>query len=556
MIEPPPPRDYRIRVTFRQALRILEPYVRSKIYEQVVACLPVTAYLALFQIVVLRRPVEQWLPISAGMFGVLLGLTFFMEGLRLGLMPFGETIGDTLPRKASMAGVLSFAFVVGVGATLAEPAIGILRDAGSTVAPDRAPLLAALLGPHSLLMVLAVGLGVGAATAVGILRFLRGWRLAPVALPALVIALALTGFAQASAMLRPVVGVAWDCGAVTTGPVTVPLVLSLGLGVTRCLGASDTGMSGFGIVTLASMFPVIAVLLLASFLAMTGSGAAGPAAAAASGAADPGAVWITKSLLAIRLAMQAVLPLALLLFLVQRFWLRERLRRPDEVMLGTGFCLVGMALFNLGLTFGLSALGGQVGGKIPVAFAPPDQLYGPTGGRVVAVLFAFLLGYGATLAEPALNAMGNTVEEVTQGAFRKFLLMHAVAFGVGVGVALGVAKILWGLPLAWMLIVPYALLIPVTLFSSERFANIGWDSAGVTTGPVTVPLVIALGLGIGVEVGAADGFGILSMASVCPIASVLLLGLVVDRRLRRAQEAEVAAGRASLALALSARGGT
>ena len=163
------------------------------------------------------------------------------------------------------------------------------------------------------------------------------------------------------------------------------------------------------------------------------------------------------------------------------------------------------------------------------------MLYGETGGRAVVLVFAMLLGYGATIAEPALNALGNTVEDITQGAFKKTLLIHSVAFGVGCGITIGVAKVIWDLPLAWMLVVPYTALVPITLMSTERFANIGWDSAGVTTGPITVPLVLAMGLGIGNELGALDGFGILSLASVCPILAVLSLGLVTEARLKRAQ---------------------
>jgi hypothetical protein len=148
----------------------------------------------------------------------------------------------------------------------------------------------------------------------------------------------------------------------------------------------------------------------------------------------------------------------------------------------------------------------------------------------VVLLFGFVLGYGATLAEPALNAMGLTVEELSGGTFRKPLLMQAVAVGVGAGVALGVAKLVWHIPLFWLLAPPYVLLLFITSISSEEFVNIGWDSAGVTTGPVTVPLVLAMGLGLGSQVGVIEGFGILAAASVCPILSTLVLGLLIGRR--------------------------
>jgi hypothetical protein len=160
-------------------------------------------------------------------------------------------------------------------------------------------------------------------------------------------------------------------------------------------------------------------------------------------------------------------------------------------------------------------------------------LFGTEGGvtgLIVVLLFAFIMGYGATLAEPALNALGATVEEITVGTFRKSLLMQAVALGVGVGLTLGVSKIVWDIPLAYMLIPPYLALFVITFLSTEEFVNIGWDSAGVTTGPITVPLVLAMGLGIGGQAGVVEGFGILAMASVCPILSVLTVGLRVTKK--------------------------
>jgi hypothetical protein len=161
----------------------------------------------------------------------------------------------------------------------------------------------------------------------------------------------------------------------------------------------------------------------------------------------------------------------------------------------------------------------------------------PLPGILVVILFAFIMGYGATLAEPALNALGVTVEELTAGTFKKSLLMQAVAVGVGSGIALGVTKIVLDIPLAYILVPPYIILMLITKFSTEEFVNIGWDSAGVTTGPITVPLVLAMGLGIGTQVGVVEGFGILASASVCPILSVLLLGLHVNRK-RKAALAE------------------
>jgi hypothetical protein len=242
---------------------------------------------------------------------------------------------------------------------------------------------------------------------------------------------------------------------------------------------------------------------------------------------------------AILVSIQAILPLVLLLYIVQRFVLREPIKGGGDIFVGIIFALVGMTLFTLGLTLALTPLGNQVGSNVPAAFSQipigePPQLFGPFYieplGKIVAIIFAFFLGYGATLAEPALNTLGIKVEDITVGAFKKKVLIQTVAFGVALGMALGISKIIFNLPLLYILLPLYIVLIPLTMLSAEEFVNIGWDSAGVTTGPITVPLAIAMGLGVGNNIPTTiEGFGILASASVCPILTVLTMGLIVKK---------------------------
>jgi hypothetical protein len=523
---------YRVSITPKLVLSILGPFFFDKVKEQALAVTPISVFLLLFQLIVLREGIVGAVGIAAGLSVAILGLMLFMEGLRLGLMPLGENIGATLPRKARMWLILGFAFVTGLGATYAEPAISTLKAAGANVRPQDAPLLFEMLNRTSPLLVLMVGVGVGVATVLGVYRFARGWSLKTLLFPGLSLALVLTVVAQINPQTRDVIALAWDTGGVTTGPVTVPLVLALGLGVSAVLGKSDTGMSGFGIVTLASIWPVIMVLGLSLGVFYAGGmlapvDAAALAEAAGSGSGEQGFVALLG--LSMQSALQAIIPLAAFLLIFQRVVLREAIRHLDQIVLGLVICLLGLGLFNLGLGLGLVPLGGQVGGNVPLAFQPPSALYGEAGGRIVAVLFAFILGYGATLAEPALNALGITVEEITAGAFRKSLLIQAVAVGVGLGLATGIAKVMFSIPVAYLVIPPYLLLYLLTWLSDEKYTNIGWDSAGVTTGPITVPLVLAMGLGVGGAVGVSDGFGMLAMASIGPILTVLLFGLIVSR---------------------------
>lgn len=517
--------------------RLLGPYVGMRLLNQVKAVVPLALYLFLFQVFILRQNVLEHGVITAGLLAVILGLMIFLEGLKLGLMPFGEVIGNTLPKKSRLEVVLFIAFLLGIGVTFAEPAIGALQAVGSIVDVRKAPYLYTLLNDWTGSLVLVVGVGVGLAAVLGTLRFLNGWSLKPMIYAALVPTLGLTVYCMMDPELTKILGLAWDCGAVTTGPVTVPLVLSLGIGIASAAGKGNSSLSGFGIVTLASIFPIIGVMGLAIYVSLIAS----PESIIATSQvviAKVGTSWETPYVEIISGA-RSIIPLVIFLFLVLKLLLREKIHEPGILAYGLVLSLIGMIVFNIGLSYGLAKLGSQSGSFVPAAFASLENvegspLYTYSLGIFIALFFAWILGFGATLAEPALNALGQTVENLTNGVFRKSMLMMAVSTGVGFGISLGVLKIIFEIPIYYLLLPGYALAIVLTAISSEEFVNVAWDSAGVTTGPVTVPLVLAMGLGFGNAVQAVEGFGILSMASICPILSVLIMGVWIQFKTHRA----------------------
>jgi len=721
----------KLRLTTKQKFSILCSFAKDKVVEQIQCVWFVLAYMILFQLLVLGLPLVFAGMIAVGLVIVIIGLAFFMEGLRLGLMPLGEVLGSTLPRKKiwgipCLPASLAFGFVLGVFATFAEPAIAVLQQAGAAVRPDQAPLLYTLLNEYSQQLVNFVGIGVGIAVLLGVLRFYKGWSLKPFIYAGVIVLSSITLYFQfeESGILSPVLGLAWDCGAVTTGPVTVPLVLALGIGVCRIVSTGGSSNTGFGVVTLASLFPILAVLTLSFKLFSTNDyygqegfdSAKGDAITAnyikdkfgkvdktrfskakkkhidgnatrldvladvlggdpkitskSRGTSElkeyikllednqpsstsvpeepfkeeelvafketgalpdthriryndtagagwdsnhsgitfngdsanaftivkvgdptpkaPEASWLLKdedknnipdntigedlagkfssyfttaeSLYdaffpvpnrgALEGAVWAIAPLSIILLGLLLFGLRQKPKHLDELIIGIICAVVGMTFFGLGIAIGLTPMGDQLGTNIVTSFTPTkpwnfvsgiqEPLIAGDSGKFIAIIFAFILGYGATLAEPALNALGATVEKITVGAFKKSLLMQAVAIGVACGIGTGVAKIAFNLELWYLLIPPYTMLLFLTFISSEDFVNFGWDSAGVTTGPITVPLVLAMGLGIGINVpGVIDGFGVLSLASVGPIITVLTVGLLVRKKPKNDDEEEV-----------------
>ena len=533
-------RPKRIKVTARTAAALLGPYCSVRVMDQIKAVVPLAAYLLIFQLLVLNYPIQDAFSLFVGLVAVIVGLAVFMEGLNVGLMPFGTIIGDNLPKKASMTVVYIIIGILGVGVTFAEPAIGALQAFGSSVDVKKAPYLYELLNNWTLPLVLMVGGGVGVAAILGTIRFVKGWSLKPMIYCALAPVVALTIYCWLDPSLRSILGLAWDCGAVTTGPVTVPLVLSLGIGIAKAAGKGNSSLSGFGVVTMASLLPILAVLILAIFVSFKVSPEQIIAAAQAQTTAlitEP-TIWEQTPVNEVVLGVRAILPLVLFLMFVLFIVLKSKLPNRMVTIYGLVLSILGMCIFNVGLTYGLGAIGNQAGSILPAAFMnlpiiPSSPIFSEIIGLTIVIAFAFVLGFGATLAEPALNALGLTVQNLTNGAFKKSMLMYSVAGGVSVGIALGIAKLIIGFDLITVLLPLYVIGVLLTIFSTEEFVNVGWDSAGVTTGPVTVPLVLAMGLGLGNAVSAAEGFGILSLASICPIIAVLSTGAIIQLKQKR-----------------------
>jgi hypothetical protein len=519
-------------------LAILGPYLWHLLKEQILIVVPVCLYLAFFQFTVLQHGLTKIGAIVGGISLVIFGLTFFLEGVRIGLVPVGETIGDTLPRSCSLKAVLIFAFILGNLAAFGEPVIGSLQMAGQGIDEQKAPLLHLLLVQKPFLLTFTISLAVGVAVVVGTARLIFRWSLKPIVLPLIGFAVLLTLYAARDEKLAAAVGLAWDTGAVIVGPVLCPLVLALGLGVSRATGKADSGMAGFGSVGLVSIVPIAAVVLLTLLLGYFAPGATTSPAASAT-AHVPAKLW-DMMFGSFVLGLRAIAPIFLFLWCFMRLWLKEEGIAGSQFVLGAVLAISGLFFFNFGLSIGLGELGTQVGDRLPVSFHPASSALYPTEiGKAFVVIFGIILGYGATLAEPAFNVLGQQVEDVTQGAFKKWLFCQAVALGVGVGAGFGMFSLVYQVNLLVLLLPPYVLLFVLTILNSEKYVNIAWDGGAVTTGPVTVPLKLAIGISLSHATGFAEGFGILALASAYPVLNILLLGLYVTRK-QAQNEPEVA----------------
>ncbi|CAE7736954.1 umpA, partial [Symbiodinium microadriaticum] len=376
--------------------------------------------------------------IATNLFLAVMGLTIFGLGIRHGLMPLGEQVGTCLKRRVPKLLVLATTFCLGVLCSIAEPAIGTLEAAGEDTIETRTPLLKHILDKPFVLM-LGVGAGVGFACIFGCARLLYDLPIKRCIFAALLPTLSLTLFCVSQGGTFPeITGLAWDCGAVTTGPLTVPIVLSLGVGIAAnarrgsVTSADEPSLSGFGIVTFASLFPVFSVWAIG--WAFGGRSVTVDPFREADSSGDPfflpggtpkeetakPKVDVVAACLG---ACRAVLPLASFLLLVLLL-LREKLENWLVVVAGLLCCVVGMSLFTLGLERGLVPLGALAGENLPNAVV----FYGRAMGSLLIFAFGFLSGLLATFSEPALAAFGKTVEQLSHGSYSKETWRWILAF--------------------------------------------------------------------------------------------------------------------------------
>jgi len=432
---------------------------------------------------------------------VCLGLACFSLGLHEGLMPLGNIIGEALKENRSIAAPMGL--LLGLLLTYGEPAIGALLEVAS-LNPSGAA--AQMLTRKQVWTVGAIGLGVGVASAMGIWRLAYNISLRRILLVCMICCLFITAFAP-----QDIKGLAWDSGAVTTGPVTVPVVLALGAGL-RETGAAGSAADGYGVVSLASIFPVVGILFVYTFIS---------AGDKIEGSQVDYGMWEP-----LVLSLWSFIPLLfglLCAILVLQSWHKLRMIGLMPVGIGLLKVFLGLVLFLYGLNLGLLPLGHEAGKRMAGSFKDTERRML---GLFLIMAFGFITVGAAQLVEPSLNVLGTKAEESTNGRISKQTLIARVAFGVATGTLTGVLRIIYGFDLLYVLVPVYCFSLYLNSLASDDLLGIAWDAAGVTTGSVTVPIILALGMGLAEATSEGSEptspFGILSCASVFPIPVVLL----------------------------------
>ncbi len=479
-----------------------------KLKEVASSMLPIVAIVLILNFTVVKMESALLIAFFVGLLLVLLGQVLFLVGVDNGVLPMGGLVGSSVTRQGKVWFVLMFGLVFGFVATMAEPDLQVLAGQVSGVDPA--------IGKYLLMAVVSAGVGIFVALA--LLRILKGFRLRIILLITYAVVFAL---AIAVHFVSPdFFAVAFDSGGVTTGPISVPFILSLGVGVASVRAGSKSEDS-FGIVGLASAGPILSILILGLFFPSTGEAAAVVTEAAAHTFGD--VILSTLADVAIGLS-----PMIVIFLFFNFLFIKLPKRQLLKLMVGALITFLGLWFFLTGVEYGFSASGTAIG-----------EVLGGKSFNWILIVIGAVIGTAIVYTEPSIKVLGSQVEQVTNGHIGKNMLLNSLAASIAVAVALGVLRALYGLSLWWFIAPGYVLALGLMFFSPPLFTAIAFDSGGVASGTMTATFVLPFIMGICAATGHSVlefAFGIVALIAMMPIVMLQILGIaykVKEKRLLR-----------------------
>ncbi len=489
--------------------------LREKINESLASVLPITAIVLVLSISVAPLTPGALILFLFGAVLLVAGLGLFTLGVDMSMLPMGEGVGVELAKRKKLAIPLLVCFVLGMVVTIAEPDLQVLAHQIQSI--------------PNMVLILAVAVGVGVALMAAMLRVRLKVRLSHVLLVCY-------GVVFVLAFLTPAdfLSVAFDSGGVTTGPITVPFIMALGIGMASMRNDKNSGSDSFGFVSLGSVGPILAVMLLGVFYRPK-SGAYQLAPLLEVETTREAAEQFLMALPAhAEEVVTAILPILVVFAVFQLITRRFHRYQLGKMAMGLLYTYVGLVMFLTGVNVG---------------FMPAGQIIGSglAGGAIpwVLVLVGMLVGFFIVRAEPAVQVLAKQVEEVSNGSVSSHAMMHAMSIGVALSVGLAMFRILTGLPILVLLIPGYLAAMWLTFVVPQLYTNIAFDSGGVASGPMTTTFLLPLAMGACGAVGGnimTDAFGIVAMVAMTPLITIQLMGYIgvrKERALAAAPEAAV-----------------
>lgn len=481
----------------------------EKCRESLSAVLPIGAIVLLLHFTIAPMPRGVVLLFLVGLVLLIAGMGLFSLGADLSMMPMGERIGAQLTKSKNLLLLVATALVMGVLITVAEPDLQVLARQVPAV-PDR-------------VLVFSVAAGVGACLVLAMLRIVFRWSLRWLLLGCYGLIFLAAVFAQPDFL-----PVAFDSGGVTTGPITVPFILALGIGVAAVRGGKSAHDDSFGLVALCSVGPILSVFLVSLFYDASSGGYAAESAPIPQTAGEmlrqfgAGLPHYAKEVLV------ALLPIVAAFVLFQLLFLHLPRRQMIRAAVGVVYTYLGLVLFLTGANVGFLPAGNYLGGAI--AALPYNWILIPIG---------MVIGFFVVAAEPAVHVLNKQVEEISGGTISRKAMLIGLMCGVAVSLGLAMARVLTGVSIWYCLLPGYAIALGMSFFVPQIFTAVAFDSGGVASGPMTATFLLPFAMGACEALGGnvlSDAFGIVAMVAMTPLITIQILGLWSVLRARRHPE--------------------
>ena len=472
----------------------------TKFKESTVSVLPVALIVLLLNCTPLVNfSTKETVIFACSALALIIGMSFFNLGADIAMTPMGEQIGSGLSKSGKFNLLLIICFVMGVFITVAEPDLSVLATQVKDVIDGTT-------------LILTIGVGVGIFLVLSIIKIVfrvsLSWMLTffYMLLFALVSLLVVKG----NESFLPL---AFDSGGVTTGPITVPFIMALGVGVSAALGDKRNRENSFGFIALCSIGPILAVM----FLGIFATGEVPYSLPDYSIESMLGSAFFVKLLHTMQEVAIALLPIAIFFFILQHFFIKLPKRRLLQIIIGIFYTFFGLVIFLFAVNIGFMPIGFKMGTQL----AQQD----PT----ILVVACFILGLTVVLAEPAIHVLNKQVESVTGGAIKKSSMLIALSVGVGVSIALSAIRVIFDFSILYYLIPGYFISLGLSFFVPKIYTAIAFDSGGVASGPLTSSFILPFLIGIcfalqGEAKILTDAFGLVAMVAMTPLITIQTLG--------------------------------
>ncbi len=488
-------------------MRLYKPKLQEKLEEAFKAVLPVVGIVLLLCFSVVPVPPGIVMEFLVGAVFLIVGMMFFTLGAELSMTPMGEQVGRSMTKSRKLWVMVVLGFILGFVITISEPDLQVL--AGQVPAIPRQVLI------------LSIACGVGVFLVVALVRMLFGIALAP-----MLIFLYLLALGLAFLIPEDFLAVAFDSGGVTTGPMTVPFIMAMGVGISSIRNDKHASDDSFGLVALCSVGPILAVLLLGIIFRPENSNYA----VAQHMEADNSVVLRQMFTSSIPHYMQEIalsmLPILVFFAVFQVISLKMDRRSLGRILIGLVYTYVGLVVFLTGANIGFMPAGSFLG-----------QTLAGLKEKWIIVPVGMMIGYFIVLAEPAVYVLMKQVEELTDGAVSGTAMKLSLSVGVAISIGLAMTRVMTGISIFWYLIPGYGLALILTFLVPRIFTAIAFDSGGVASGPMTAAFLLPFAMGACQAVGGnlvRDAFGVVAMVAMTPLITIQALGLVYQFQTKQA----------------------